>query len=293
MVRLCDYNSDFHKPQSGVSFHYFNSNYNDIHTHNYWEVFLVTDGSLSHFINNTNAVLKKQDLYIIRPSDVHCFKQIENSQHINFMITDEKLKQLISNVFPELYDYLIKYPNHMCLHLDDYQYDNFLNIISQLYSTESHAANETVIKLFILDAFKLAYFQFYDPSKLSLVDNPQILFPAWLTELITKINSVKYISYPLEELCDSIPYSRVHVNRLFKQYMNTTIGDYFVKIKLKYACHLLETSNFTILYIASQIGYSSLSHFNRIFKKLYNCTPKEYRQKNSKTIKQLSTNKKN
>ena len=212
MIRFCDYNSDFVKPQSGVSFHYFNSNYNDLHTHNYWEVFLLTDGSLSHFINDTTSVLKKQDLYIIRPSDVHCFYQIENSQHINFMITDEKLKQLISNVFPEIHDYLLKYKNPLQIPLDDFQYDNFLNIISKLYSNEASLSKETIIKLFILDAFKLAYFQFYDSSKLSQYDNPQVILPPWLADLLTKINSVKYISYPLDKFCVSIPYSRVHIN---------------------------------------------------------------------------------
>ena len=80
-------------------------------------------------------------------------------------------------------------------------------------------------------------------------------------------------------MCEDIAFSQVHINRLFKQYMGTTIGSYFNNIKLKYACKLLETSNFTVLEIASRIGYSSLSHFNRIFKAKFGCTPKEYRQK--------------
>ena len=280
MIRYCDYKSDFKKPESGVSFHYFNSNYNDLHTHNYWEVFLLTSGKLNHFINDEFMVIQKQDLFIIRPTDVHCFYQIGDiqSQHINFMITEETLKNMLDPLSPNLYSFLLQYPKHICLHLKEWEFNGFSDIVSKLYLHKSHLSKTTITKMFISEAVKYAYFQLYS-TETDLYEPKSVPPPDWLTELLNRMNSVQYIALPLTDVCEDIAFSQVHINRLFKQYMGTTIGSYFNNIKLKYACKLLETSNFTVLEIASHIGYSSLSHFNRIFKAKFGCTPKEYRQK--------------
>ena len=52
-------------------------------------------------------------------------------------------------------------------------------------------------------------------------------------------------------------------------------------MKINYACNLLRFSELTVLEIASKTKYSSLSHFNHIFKKQTGMTPSEYRINNS------------
>ena len=93
-MRLCDYHSDFTNPETGMGFHYFNSLYGDWHTHNYWEIFIVTEGTLLQHINDHKIIMKKGDLCIVRPEDVHVFFEIDGqeAQHINIMLTTEKME---------------------------------------------------------------------------------------------------------------------------------------------------------------------------------------------------------
>lgn len=57
-----------------------------------------------------------------------------------------------------------------------------------------------------------------------------------------------------------------------------TPTEYLTKIKLNYACNLLENSDYTTLYIANLLGFYSLSYFTNIFKKNMNVSPSRYRK---------------
>lgn len=66
--------------------------------------------------------------------------------------------------------------------------------------------------------------------------------------------------------------------KLFKRETGVGFVDYINKIRIDSAKRLLLNSDATISSIAYQVGYSNISYFNKIFKKLSGNTPKEYRQ---------------
>ena len=85
----------------------------------------------------------------------------------------------------------------------------------------------------------------------------------------------------LEELADMIGFSKYHFSRLFKQYTNFSFNDYVNYRRVKLAEKLLETPELPVTDIALQSGFNSISTFNRIFRKVKDCTPSEYRSMNS------------
>lgn len=42
-----------------------------LHSHNFYEFFIVTDGTALHMVNNSIQTLTKGDLVFIRPQDTH------------------------------------------------------------------------------------------------------------------------------------------------------------------------------------------------------------------------------
>lgn len=53
---------------------------------------------------------------------------------------------------------------------------------------------------------------------------------------------------------------------------------------MDHAAKLLINTHQPIDEIARQSGYQNLTFFYKKFKELYDCSPKEYRQKNSKSV---------
>ena len=76
--------------------------------------------------------------------------------------------------------------------------------------------------------------------------------------------------------------SKFHMNRdyfcrLFKKACGTTLTDYLNFVRICKAEELLKT-DISILEISYKVGFSSLSYFNRTFKKYKLCSPSTYRK---------------
>ncbi len=81
----------------------------------------------------------------------------------------------------------------------------------------------------------------------------------------------------LENLADEAGLSTSHYSLAFKQKTGRAPVDYLIQLKVQKACQLLDHSNLRIKEIAVQVGYDDAYYFSRIFKKLMNVSPKEYR----------------
>ena len=81
--------------------------------------------------------------------------------------------------------------------------------------------------------------------------------------------------------------SYVHLNeeyfsRLFRQQTGETFKDYVMMEKMREAQKLLKHSRLSISIIASKVGYDNFSHFSKMFKKITDQTPQEYRKAHEK-----------
>lgn len=76
---------------------------------------------------------------------------------------------------------------------------------------------------------------------------------------------------------------QVHLNeeyfsKLFRQRTGYTFKDYVLMEKINLAKKLLSQSKLSVSIIASKTGYDNFSHFSKMFKKITNFTPQEYRK---------------
>lgn len=91
------------------------------------------------------------------------------------------------------------------------------------------------------------------------------------------LNYMKNIS--IKEIANSIGYSYDYFRHLFKQYMGITAKEYVLKLKLNYAKKLLAQTEYKKQDVAQMCGFSSLSHFNQVFKDVCGMLPGSYREK--------------
>lgn len=80
------------------------------------------------------------------------------------------------------------------------------------------------------------------------------------------------------EVANYVHLNEEYFSRLFRQQTGDTFKDYLLMEKMKEAQKLLEHTRLSVSIIASKVGYDNFSHFSKMFKKVTNQTPQEYRK---------------
>ncbi|MBD3266755.1 AraC family transcriptional regulator [bacterium] len=81
----------------------------------------------------------------------------------------------------------------------------------------------------------------------------------------------------VDDIAASVHLHPNYAMRLFRKTFGKTMIDYITEFRLSHAQRLLITSNELMIDIAHNAGFGSLSRFNSAFKKVFHCTPSEYR----------------
>ena len=84
-------------------------------------------------------------------------------------------------------------------------------------------------------------------------------------------------SITLNQLAEKSSMSKSYLIRLFHKHFGTTPAQYLTDIRLNKAAGLLKTSDQDVTQICFEVGFGSLSTFDRCFKKKFGLTPREYR----------------
>jgi AraC-like DNA-binding protein len=82
----------------------------------------------------------------------------------------------------------------------------------------------------------------------------------------------------LDELVNVTGMSKFYLIRTFKEVIGCTPGQFITRIRLEKAIELLKTTKLDITTIAYQVGFGSLSTFERTFKKQFGTTVSAYRK---------------
>lgn len=79
------------------------------------------------------------------------------------------------------------------------------------------------------------------------------------------------------DLAKAVGTNRTYMSMWFREH-GTTFNDYINTLRLKYAEHLMRTTDDNILTIASKCGFNHPNSFRNVFKEYFGCTPKDYKK---------------
>ena len=86
----------------------------------------------------------------------------------------------------------------------------------------------------------------------------------------------------VQEAAERCYYSQSHFMKYFRQYMGVSFVEYLNSYRLFRAAGLLRTTDQPVTRIAQSCGFDNLSYFNRLFRRMYQMTPVQYRTKGEK-----------
>ena len=91
----------------------------------------------------------------------------------------------------------------------------------------------------------------------------------------------RHLSEPItvEKMAEKFFLNRSYLSRKFKEETGESLTDFILKEKTEEAKRLLRYSDKSLTAIGSYLGFSSASHFSRVFKAYVGSTPSEYRER--------------
>jgi AraC family transcriptional regulator, dual regulator of chb operon len=254
-------------------------NASPLHTHDFYEFFLVLVGKAVHRVNNKRDTLEDGTLVFIRPDDFHYYEPISgyDFQFINLSFYIEIMEglfnylgngfrkdELLQSELPPkviLSPVQTEYLKNRLEHLNLIPYDE-KNVIR----TEGRAIISEILSKYFLDYKN---------------ENGESL-PEVLSTLTAAMKNKENFILGLPALLSISGITHEHMCRLFKKYLQLTPTEYINNLRLDYAENLLLNSDMEIIDICFNSGFENLGYFYKLFKVRFKTTPYAYRRRNKK-----------
>jgi AraC-like DNA-binding protein len=81
----------------------------------------------------------------------------------------------------------------------------------------------------------------------------------------------------LGQVAKAVNTSTFYFCKMFKKVTGINFTDYLSRVRIEKSKNLLLNPNLRISEIAFEVGFQSLTHFNRVFKKILGQSPTQYR----------------
>jgi AraC-like DNA-binding protein/ligand-binding sensor protein len=137
----------------------------------------------------------------------------------------------------------------------------------------SQREHEAVVKLLEIFASHLSELSNQIMVQLNNAESPMIT----RAKEYIKQNHSEELS--LSQVAKAVNTSTFYFCKMFKKGAGLNFTEYVSRVRIENAKNLLLNPNLRISEIAYQVGFQSLTHFNRVFKKVVGESPTEYRVK--------------
>ena len=237
------------------------------HSHDFYELIWFLRGSGTQLLNEEELVCTQNEMVMLRPGDRHCF--IDQSEDIEIVSLSVKKEEF--ELFSGAYDsFLLK-------HIDSgsapIRFSTVGVLILDVFQKTPQEITDYDCK-FLLSYFLNTYIACTDCLKCNSG------LPQMLALAIEEMKKTENLKRGIPEFIELSHYSQSHLSRLIKKYYNMSLKQYINDLRLQAAYNDLILTNRSAEEIAENIGFSSFSHFNKIFKARFSITPAALRKSN-------------
>ncbi|MEJ6389178.1 helix-turn-helix transcriptional regulator [Gymnodinialimonas ulvae] len=244
------------------------------HSHDYFELFLVEQGQVHHWINGLEELLEPGQLTFIRPPDRHALQAAPGTggRILNVMFREDSATHLVSRYAPEIAGNFFwsngEFP--MSIRLAGPQKERAVNAMLTLQSSHRSLAR---IEHFLLSMMT---------HVLDATARTQTPAPPWLITAAQAAREPRVFRRGAEGMIEAAGRSQAHVCRESRRHLGLSPTQYVNRIRIQHAAMMLSGSEYAVAVIAQDCGFENLSYFHRLFREQYGTTPRGYRQRHKK-----------
>lgn len=254
-----------------------------LHWHEQIEITYLEKGLAEINVDLISHVAEEGNIFIIKPFSLHSMKSfpstymkwntiVFNLNMLNSALTDGCLIKYFAPILNNKHELPIK------LDANSKGYNQILSIIKDIIEcyTSKLEAYELELKSLLFHFFSLLY-----KFDLVVTNTKAQILPEDVTSKIRFI--INYITENYKEplsianLSELCGFSEYHFMKFFKKYIGMTCIEYINNYRLEEASKLLNITAKSIMDISLEVGFNSVSYFNKLFKLKYNLTPKKFR----------------
>lgn len=254
---LYDFNTVSLDKNSKYIFQYVSSRkLTDIcHSHNFFEVCILLHGSVTEYFNGKERFLQEGTVTVLKPGDVHYFlSQSENVKLVCLSVEKSEALRLLADFDAVLSE------NEIVFRVE--------HIGSKVSGIITGTMREYHCKLLFCLVISL------------FLDNRKQAVPYSLQNAVQQMQQYENMQLGIPKLVELSGYSRSHLTRLVRQYYGVSLQELLMDLRLDAAYRDTILSKDPLEDIALHVGYSSFSHFNKIFKAKFGITPANLRKTN-------------
>ncbi|WP_158622529.1 helix-turn-helix domain-containing protein [Pedobacter sp. KBW06] len=256
------------------------------HNHNFYEFISIEKGNGNHVLNDKSYAYTAGDVFLLRPEDAHYFEIAENTHFIFVKFTEqlfiEKLEGGKTAKWMEVIKTLLQNPasvnGSLVTDLQDKKHlSHLLQILLIEFEKTCAYSREVVLELFgaimmmVARSHSTAQYGHQCPSNTELDKLNQILS-------YIRLHTMDAEKMRIENIAEKFAMSPNYISIYIKKHSNASIQQHIVQTKLKAAEQLLKNGRHNINEIASRLGFTDASHFNKTYKKHMGMSPKFARQ---------------
>lgn len=251
-----------------------------LHLHNEFELIHTKCGMMFFYINGKKHVLKGGDIIIVNSRVAHKTETFPGTMNIMIQFgTDPNIGETGQY---HMSKYLSRFVNYggtdsFVMREGEKITDDMLTHIKNIEREyiQKNKSYDVFIKSSVYAMLGILY-------RNGIITNPDSLFD---TKNIQKILPVlefidNHYNEPLTltDMSDVLNVNESYFCRMFKKITNATAVQYLNFVRVCKAERLLLSGEKSISEISFETGFSSLSYFNRTFKKFKSCTPTDYKK---------------
>jgi AraC-like DNA-binding protein/mannose-6-phosphate isomerase-like protein (cupin superfamily) len=261
---------------------HFNYINDQTHLHDYFEIYYIFKGNCEFQFEKEQLTLEEGELCIIAPTSLHNIIADNNNSIIisiairkstfdNTFFTLLSQKDLLSYFFKTIL-YNKTSPNYLLFHTKNSKDIKIIikNLIMEnnkndmYYNTCSISWANILFSTILRNYSETIQFNSYDMGN--------------DFSFIVQYIQNNYKNLTLSTLAEYFHYSESHLSILIKKNLGLKFTTLITNLKMEDAKNYLINTDLPIEKISEAVGYNSVEHFSRMFKRYYKKSPQQYRK---------------
>ncbi|MDJ0822626.1 MAG: AraC family transcriptional regulator [Paracoccaceae bacterium] len=241
------------------------------HDHDFFELMLVEQGQLHHWINGVEEVLEPGHMVFLRPADRHALQAVSGSgaRIFNVAFRPDTADHLVDRYGDEIGGRFFWQSGALpvTLRLRGPQRERAVNAMLTLRTSHRSLAR---IEHFLLSVMT---------HVLDAADVVDDRAPAWLLAACRATREPRVFRRGVDGFLTAAGRSQEHVCRQARRYLGMSPTQYVNRIRIQHAAMLLAGTDRGLPDVAADCGFENLSYFHRLFREQYGTTPRGYRMR--------------